>query len=129
MNIPSILTTLILSIIAILLYSIHRQIKHFVSDVCTSHVDSAPDEHVKPELTQYEKIKLAREEEFDERIRRLRSDVYLDVPSHTSPDEHAVRVAQRGGTVAEELHPGVHNLPHDSIISKYDSPNYVEVAE
>ena len=58
------------------------------------------------ELSEYEIARIQREKALDERIRRLQREVLLE----------AKRL--RGGVIAEELHPDVHNLPH-SIIANH----------
>ena len=58
------------------------------------------------ELSEYEIARIQREKALDERVRRLQREVLLE----------AKRL--RGGVVAEELHPDVHNLPH-SIIANH----------
>jgi seryl-tRNA synthetase len=72
------------------------------------------EEDITPQLTSYEKMRLQREEAFDERIARLKDEIAAKRP--------AVPYASMP---AEELHPDVHNLPHD-IIDTYRSKKYVE---
>ena len=71
----------------------------------------------KNELTAYELERLEREEEFDERINRLKEEL--------SNQQQIIRK----GVSADELHPLVHNLPHDIIQNKYDVLPDVEVAD
>lgn len=71
----------------------------------------------KRDLTSYELERLEREEEFDKRINRLKSEL--------SEQQNILR----RGITAEELHPLVHNLPHDTVQTKYDVLPDVEVAE
>ncbi len=74
----------------------------------------AEDIDITPQLTSYERMRFQREEAFDERIARLKEEIA------------AKRVAAPYvSTPAEELHPDVHNLPHE-IINPYQSKEYVE---
>lgn len=76
------------------------------------------DERVyKDELTSYELERLEREEQFDNRINRLKDEL--------AQQQHIIRT----GIIADELHPSVHNLPHDSVQTKYDVYPDMEVAE
>jgi hypothetical protein len=86
-------------------------------DVALS-VSHTADEHVdERELTAYERARLERERAFDERISRFSGEL----------DNY--RPIERKGTVAEELHPAVHNLPHDAVnVWKNTLPD-VEVSE
>lgn len=69
------------------------------------------------ELTSYELERLEREETFDKRIASLTAEL------------HDAKEVVRHGTTAVELHPLVHNLPHDAVQTKYDLDSYEEVAE
>lgn len=71
----------------------------------------------KEQLTSYELERLKREEEFDNRINRLKEEIAEQ------------QIIIRKGTSADELHPLVHNLPHDIIEKKYDVHYGEEVAE
>ena len=61
------------------------------------------------ELSNYEIQRLEDDKAFDERIRKMKEEI----------DKHPT--FERRGTVAEELHPGVHNLPHSVIPYTHDS--------
>lgn len=78
-------------------------------------VDSKP-EVSQPELTQYEMERLEREEQFDQRITRLKEEMA------------SVKDYAKQGVEAEELHPLVKNLPHDVIRERNDLPD-VEYTE
>lgn len=54
-------------------------------------------------LTSYEIEKLEREAKFDERIERLKNEIAEEHPINTHSEP------------AEELHPNVHNIPHEVI--------------
>lgn len=69
------------------------------------------------EPTSYEIERMEREFEFDNRIEMLKNEL---------AEQHVVA---REGTIADELHPLVHNLPHDSLGVKNDTVPEVEVAE
>ena len=71
----------------------------------------------KSELTSYELERLEREEEFDARINRLKDELAQQ------------QFVIRKGVTAEELHPSVHNLPHDTVQTKHDIYSDVEVAD
>lgn len=80
-------------------------------------LQNADETYDKRELTSYELERLEREEEFDSRISRLKDELSVQQ-----------RVLYRG-IPAEELHPLVHNLPHDTVQTKYDVLPDVEVAD
>ena len=96
-----------------------------VSDrVVEDVIESLPDEeslgddeslYKKEELTPYELECLEREDEFDRRIKRLNDEL--------GETQHVMR----RGINAEELHPLVHNLPHN-IIKTRELPD-VEYSE
>lgn len=71
----------------------------------------------KEELTSYELERLNREDEFDKRIASLKDEV--------SKQSEVIR----RGVAAEELHPLVHNLPHNAVETRHDLSSYEEVAE
>lgn len=66
--------------------------------------------------TSYDIERIEREAIFDERINKLKKE--LDIPIQRSDVRHSV---------ADELHPDVKNLPHDSI--KHTSKEREECAE
>lgn len=74
------------------------------------------DEHDEKEMTREEIDIRLRDIAFDNRIERLKAELSYKqhINTHSTP--------------AEELHPLVHNLPHDSI-NTYNSLPDVEVAE
>lgn len=84
------------------------------------NADRTSDEHIQ-ELSSYDVDKLERDKAFDERIAQLKEELASQQP--TKPSD------ERVGTPAEELHPLVHNLPHDTVKNYYDSPLFEEVAE
>ena len=96
----------------------YRQRKQIISSLLqpTSHqlADERFDER---ELTSYELERLEREEEFDKRINRLKDEL--------SQQQKVIR----HGFTADELHPSVHNLPHNTVQTKYDVLPDVEIAE
>lgn len=69
------------------------------------------------ELTSYELERLEREEEFDARITRLKEEL-----------AYQQELIQRSGVSADELHPLVKNLPHDTVNSYRNDPD-VEYAD
>ena len=74
------------------------------------------EEHTEP-LTQYERELLEREYSFDARIARMKDELGYEQKD------------KRVGTLAPELHPAVHNLPHDLVKDTYDHLPDVEIAE
>ena len=94
-----------------LIYMVSKKLDNVIKKV------SSDDERVKNELSTYELERLEREEEFDERINRLKEEL--------SNQQKIIRK----GVSADELHPLVHNLPHDAIQTKYDVLPDVEVAD
>lgn len=81
-----------------------RKIKSLISPFNTPQ-----NKEVHEELTSYELERLEREQEFDERINRLKDEL-------AQKQEHM----ERFGTTADELHPLVKNLPHNNIPSNTD---------
>lgn len=71
-------------------------------------------------LTEYEKEELRKQQEFDERIRCLKDELAL---------KNKVEQDVRYGEPAQELHPLVKNLPHNSIRIREMMPPDVEYAE
>lgn len=94
-----------------------RKLTKLFKNTLTNVQQNADETFDKRELTSYELERLEREEEFDERINRLKEEL---------AEQHNVI---RKGTTADELHPLVHNLPHDSVQTKYDVYPDVEVSE
>jgi hypothetical protein len=127
------MTNLVLSLIVIVLCGIWytlNKVLHVLNDLTYESADefgavleaheSTPDVHEEPinyaDLTVDEIAHLTREQNFDERIARIK-------------DELANKVADsRPSTsrVADELHPAVHNLPHN-IIMDYNTLPDVEI--
>lgn len=70
------------------------------------------------ELTDYELARVEREAEFDLRISRMKEELASQLP-----DVH------RTGYVADVLHPGIQNLPHDIIRDSYDDLPDVEITQ
>lgn len=109
-------------ILAAFFVFIHLQIRSLAKSIKSISFDATinkgtPDEGVdERELSIYEKQRLQRDLEFDERINKLKDELA----------RRTTRIHQ--GTIAEELHPNVHNLPHN-IIPNYESLPDVEVAE
>jgi hypothetical protein len=68
------------------------------------------------ELSSYDLERQRREEAFDERITKLQAEL-------------AERPIYVPHTTADELHPNVHNLPHESIQSLIVGVPDVEVSE
>ena len=68
-------------------------------------------------LTEFEKEELRKQQAFDERINALKE----ELASHQQSEKH--------GTTADELHPLVKNLPHNSIRIREMIPPDVEYAE
>ena len=66
-------------------------------------------------LTTYEMERLAREEQFDDRIKQLKDEI-------ANTQQHFMR----SGVEAEELHPLVRNLPHNIINETNDALPDVE---
>lgn len=119
MEIVLLLLFFILTIVSLLtLYTLHNTSKLIINLTQTIQI---PDEHQstfdKRELTSYELERLEREEQFDQRINRLKEELA------------AQNDILRRGTSADELHPLVHNLPHDSVQTVYDIYPDMEVAE
>lgn len=71
-------------------------------------------------LTEYEKEELRKQQEFDKRINALKDELAL---TNTIDQE------ERHGEPAQELHPLVKNLPHNSIRIREMMPPDVEYAE
>lgn len=69
----------------------------------------------KEQLTTYELERLEREEEFDDRISRLKDEL--------ASQQRIIH----NSTIAEELHPLVKNLPHNAIKTNNDNLPDVEV--
>jgi len=67
-------------------------------------------------LTEFEQEELRKQQAFDERISALK-------------DELASHQSEKHGTTADELHPLVKNLPHNSIRIREMMPPDVEYAE
>ena len=98
------------------LHTLSTRLNTFISN--PSQPTPTAEEHFdKRELTSYELERLEREEEFDSRINRLKDEL--------SQQQNIIRK----GVTAEELHPSVHNLPHDTVHTKYDVYPDMEVAE
>lgn len=101
-----------LVIITVLLAFILVKLNKFFSDV------PVLDEHlINAELSPAEKERMQRNIEFDRRIHRMTKEI---------ADEH---ITERHGSPAEELHPMVHNLPHDAVLRTHDVLPDVEVSE
>jgi predicted Holliday junction resolvase-like endonuclease len=127
------LIALMIIIITIFFCVIHaeiRNIKAFVerSMNTDNNTDSNTSSFDERELTSYEIERLKRERAFDERILKLQTEV-----NQYKSDERIAKlqteVNQYKSKPAEELHPLVHNLPHDVIKTRYDVLPDVEVAE
>ena len=80
-------------------------------------MQTTEEQYDKSQLTSYELERLEREEEFDKRIERLKEEM--------AEQQQIIR----RGTIADELHPLVHNLPHDAVQTVYDVLPDVEIAE
>lgn len=97
---------------------IHLQIKKLfimISGI-THQLKENEEEFVKSKLSTYEIERLEREDKFNKRI--------LDL-------KHEINVKNdliRRGVPAEELHPLVHNLPHN-VVNDYQRDNDVEIAD
>lgn len=111
MNILSI----ILSIIAVLLLSYQLYYIRKLN-VELRNRPSNEDSFDKSQLTSYELERLEREEEFDKRINRLKEELAKQ------------QTIIRRGTIADEFHPMVKNLPHDVIKINQSLPD-IEVAD
>ena len=97
---------------------IHHQTKKFANLVkCLQITDERTSTSFKEQLTSYELERLEREDEFDERIAKLKEEL--------ANQQHILHIA----TTAEEFHPLVKNLPHDIIKTKYDTLPDVEYVE
>jgi CII-binding regulator of phage lambda lysogenization HflD len=101
--------------LTVLAFSI-RRLNQNLSDVLST-LQNADERVDKRELTSYELQRLEREEKLDERVNRLKDELALQ------------RRITHQATVADELHPMVHNLPHDVIDKKLDYHPDVEVSE
>lgn len=109
---------LILTTIQILiLLQITKFLKQFQATPSSTADVSSDSSAVREQLTSYELERLEREDLFDKRIKNLKEEV--------SKQSDIIR----RGVPAEELHPLVHNLPHDAVETRYDLPDYEEVAE
>lgn len=75
------------------------------------------DERDEKHLTTYELERLEREEEFDSRINKMKEELALQ------------QQILRHGTVADELHPLVRNLPHDVIKYISSEDDVEEIAD
>lgn len=81
-----------------------------------------PQEPILPDadlLTKEEMERFSREESFDERIRKMKDEL-----AHNTAD----KLPTHSTSVAEELHPDVHNLPHNIINDTYVLPD-VEITD
>ena len=98
------------------LHTLSTRLNTFISTLSQPTL-TAEEQFDKRELTSYELERLEREEEFDSRINRLKDEL--------SQQQNIIRK----GVTAEELHPSVHNLPHDTVQTKYDVYPDMEVAD
>jgi len=98
-----------------LLYRLVAFIDEFVEvDTSTPPEEKGEDEQ---QLSLQDLERMERDREFDERIRGLKEELAMQQD-----------VKERKGTEAQILHPGIQNLPHDDVQTKYDVYP-VEVAE
>jgi competence protein ComGC len=111
----SVLFTILTTILGIILFKLIKLSKQ-TAEIHQPN-QSFIDETTKSQLTSYELERLAREEQFDARISALKDELALQ--------QNIIRK----GVTADELHPLVHNLPHNVIGEKHDLESYVEVAE
>lgn len=109
--------------IAILLISIHMRFDKFIKILLPDEdigqpIQTLSDvfEVVEDKPSEYELAIQIRDEEFNERLRKLQEEIEAET-------------AKRKGFTAEELHPAVKNLPHESVKSKFDLADYEEVAD
>lgn len=98
----------------IMLFYIHFTLKHFFKSNQYQITDESFDER---QLTTYELERLEREENFDKRINQMKEELANQ------------QTILRHGISADELHPLVHNLPHNAIQTKTDLLPDVEYAE
>jgi predicted Holliday junction resolvase-like endonuclease len=111
----SVLPTILTIILGIILFKFIKLSKQ-TAELHKQNKQSI-DEINKSQLTSYELERLEREEQFDARITALKEEL--------AKQQHIIR----RGTIADELHPLVHNLPHDVIGDKHDLSSFIEVAE
>lgn len=79
--------------------------KHSIK-VNNNHSSSDLESSLEEKLTIYEREKLRRDGEFDKRISMFKEELALS------------NANKYKGTPAQELHPSVHNLPHNIINAK-----------
>jgi predicted Holliday junction resolvase-like endonuclease len=112
------LITLIIILTTFLTF-IHFYFRKFAKtlDITLHNIQSADVHFDKHELSSYELQRLEREESFDSRIAELKEELALQ--------QNIIR----HGVIAEELHPNVHNLPHEIIDHQINSLPDVEISE
>lgn len=73
------------------------------------------DVHDEYEVSPYHIMRTEREEMLDQRTQRLKEEIAMERSS-----------CKRSATTAEELHPAVHNLPHDGVFFNFDKEEIAE---